>query len=107
MHDIPVPDVFLPVHNDTCTTHVTTACDHAKITSVELDKMGDFSLLNVELDGIVDFDEGIGVTDGTSIVGDNVRNIASTDRDLLNLEELICGLLGDYTVNGKSTFDVV
>lgn len=107
MHNIPVPDVFLPVHNDTCTTHVTTACDHDKITSVELDKIGDFSLFNVELDSIINFDEGIGVTDGTSIVGDDMRNTTSTDRDLLNLEELICGLLGGYTVNGKSTFDVV
>lgn len=99
--------MLLPVHDNTHTTHVTTACDHDDVTSVELDKVGDFSLINVELDSIVDLDVGVRVTNGTAVVGNDVGDTACTYSNLLHFEELVSGLLGGDTMDGKSALDIV
>lgn len=55
--------VALAVGDDTDTTHVAAAGDHGNGTGVELDEVGDLAGLNVDLDGVVDLDEGVGVAD--------------------------------------------
>lgn len=57
--------VALTVGDDTNTTHVTTTSDHDNDTSVELDEVGDLASGKVDLDGVVDLDGGVGVTDPT------------------------------------------
>jgi hypothetical protein len=49
--------------DNTNTTHVATTSNHGNHTSVELDKFGNFSSAKVDLDGVVDFDSRIGVSD--------------------------------------------
>lgn len=60
------------MRDDTTATHVTTTSDHHDVSGIELDKVGDLSLLKVELDGVVDFDGGIGVADRATVVSDDV-----------------------------------
>lgn len=55
--------VALTVGDDTNTTHVTTTSDHDNDTSVELDEVGDLASGQVDLDGVVDLDSGVGVAD--------------------------------------------
>lgn len=55
--------VTFAVGDDTNTTHVTTAGNHGDGTSVELDKVLDLASLKVDLDGVVDLDQGVGVAD--------------------------------------------
>ncbi len=107
MNDIESSDVLLSVYDDTNTTHVTTTRHHNNVTSVELDKVDDFVLLKVELDGVIDLDEGIGIPDGSAVVGDNMGDTTGTKSDLADLEELVAGLLGSDAVDRESTLDIV
>ena len=107
MDNVEASNVPLTVHNDTRTTHVTTTSDHDNVTSIELDKVGDLVALKLELDGVVDLDGGVGVTDGTAVVGGDVRNTLSTDSDLADLQELVGGFFGGDTVDCEAALDVV
>ena len=55
--------VTLTVGDDTNTAHVTTTSDHGDGASVELDEVGDLAGLEVNLDGVVDLDQRVGVAD--------------------------------------------
>ena len=61
--DVETSVVALTVGDNTNTTHVTTTSDHADNTAVEADKVNDLASGNVDLDGVVDLDGGVGVTD--------------------------------------------
>ena len=107
MHNIESTDVLFTVNDNTRPTHVTTTGDDDNITSVELDEISDLSLLNIKLDGIVDLDEGIGVTDGATVVGDDMGDTLATNSDLADLEELVGRLLRSDAVDRETTLDVV
>lgn len=61
--DVETTIVALTVGDDTDTTHVTTTGGHGDNTSVELDEVGDLASGNVDLNGVVNLDGGVGVTD--------------------------------------------
>lgn len=105
--NIETSNVLFAVHNDTSTTHVTTTSDHDNVASVKLDKVGDFALLKIELDSVVDLDERIGITDGAAVVGNDVGDTTSTESDLLDFEELVGSLFRSDAVNGESALDIV
>jgi hypothetical protein len=55
--------VSLTVSDDTNTTHVATTSDHGDHTGVEPDKVGNLASREVNLDGVVDLDGRVGVSD--------------------------------------------
>jgi hypothetical protein len=61
--DVETTIVTLTVSDDTNTTHVATTSGHNDNTGVELDEVKDLASGNVNLDGVVDLDGGVGVTD--------------------------------------------
>ena len=63
MDDVETTIVALTVSDDTNTTHVTTTGSHDDNTGVELDEVNDLASGNLNLDGVVDLDGGVGVTD--------------------------------------------
>jgi hypothetical protein len=63
--------VTLTVGDDTNTTHVTTTGNHGDDTSVELDEVDDLASGKINLDGVVDLDRGVRVTDATHFVSMN------------------------------------
>jgi len=93
--------------DDTNTAGVTSSGDHAQVTSVEFDVVGDISGFNVDDDGIVDLDVWVGVSDGSCVMSDNEWNSLLCNTDLGDLAEFVSCLLGGNSVNGESTFDVV
>ena len=107
MNDIEATNVLLAVYNDTSTAHVATTSDHNNVTGIELDEVGDLAALEVVLDGVVDLDGGVGVTEGAAIVGDDVRNTLGAKRDLLDLKEFVGSLLRGDAVDGETALDVV
>ena len=107
MDNVETTIVTLSVGDDTNTTHVTTTGGHGDDTSVELDEVGDLASGEVNLDGVVDLDERVGVADRAAIVGDDVWNTLSADTNLANLEELVGSLLVGDTVDGETALDVV
>jgi hypothetical protein len=66
VHNVETSVVALTVGDDTDTTHVVTASDHDDDGSVELDEVGDLASSEVNLDGVVDLDGRVGVTDPVS-----------------------------------------
>ena len=107
MDDVEATSVLLTVGDNTATTPVTTTGDEDEVASVELDEVGDLALLKVEANGVVDLDEGIGVTDGATVVGDDMGDTLATNSDLADLEELVGRLLRSDAVDRETTLDVV
>lgn len=105
--DIEPTNVLLSVHNDTSPTHVTSTGDHDDIAGIELDEVSDLALFEVVLDGIVSLDEGVGVTDGATVVGDDMRNASVTDSNTADFKKLVGGFLRGNTVNSETTLDIV
>jgi len=107
VNDIETSNVFLSVHNDTSPTHVTSTSDHDDVTGVELDIVDDFGLLNVVLDGVVDTDVGVRVTDGASVVGDDVGNSTAANSDATDFQEFVGSLLRCNAVDGETALNIV
>ena len=107
MHDIESTNVLLSVHDDTRSAHVTPTSDHDNVAGVKLDVVSDFALLKVELDSIVDRDQGVRITDGSAIVGDDMRDAFGTDGDPANLQKLVRRFFRRDTVDSESALHVV
>lgn len=107
VHDIKVTNVLLTVNNYTSTAHVTTTSDHDNVASVEFHEVGDLSCLQVQLDSIVGLNGGVGVADGTSVVGDNMGDTAGTDCDFTDFAELVRSLFRGYAMDGETTLHIV
>ena len=107
MNDIKASNVLLSMHNNTSPAHVTSASDHDDVACVELDKVGDLCLFNVILDGVVDTDMGVGITDGSAIVGDDVGNSTVADSDATDFQELVGRLLRCDAVDRETALDII
>lgn len=107
VHNIETTNVFLAMCDNTSTTHVTATCDHNNVAGIELDEVGDLVLLDVKLDGVIDTDEGVGITDCSAVVSNNVGYAAGTKSNLADLEELVGSLLGGDTVDGETALNIV
>lgn len=107
VHNVETTVVTLAVSDDTDTSHVATTSDHGDDTGIEADELADLAGGEVDLDGVVDTDGGIGIADGAGIVRDEVRDALLAELDTLDLAELVLGLgIGD-TMNGEATLGVV
>ena len=107
VNNVEATDVLLTVRDDTATTPVTATGDEDEVAGIELDEVGDLALLKVETNSVVDLDEGIGVTDGATVVGDDMGDTLATNSDLADLEELVGRLLRSDAVDRETTLDVV
>lgn len=105
--DFETTNVTFTVNDDTNTTNVTTASDHADVAGVELDKVGDLVVLQVEADGVVSLDQRIGVADSATIVGDDVGDTLLANHNLLDAAKLVLGLLIGDAMDGEATFNVI
>lgn len=124
MDNVEATIVPLTVGDNTDTAHIAAAGDHGNGAGVEGDVVGDLAGLEVDLDGVVDLDGGVGVSDAAQsqnphqssilqralragIVGDEVWDSLSTELNALDLGELVLSLLGGYPVDGEATLGVV
>ena len=60
--DIEASIMTFTMRNNTYTTHVTPTCDHGNGSSVELDEIGNLAGSQIDLDGVIDFDDRIWVS---------------------------------------------
>jgi hypothetical protein len=87
--DLVASVMLLSALNDTDATQVVSAGDHAEVSNIELDGVGDLAGGEVDLDGIVDLDVRVGVADGATVVGDQARNALGTNVYALDLAKLV------------------
>jgi hypothetical protein len=48
---------------------------YSKLTLLEFDVINDFIVTQVKLDGVVDIDVRVGISEGSSVVSDDVRDL--------------------------------
>jgi len=94
-------------HDSSNSAGVTSSSDHAKVAGVKLDGILDLARGDVDLDTVVDLDDGIGVPDGSAIGGVQVWNSVGSGLGLSDLAQLVLGLLGSDSVNSESSLHVV
>ena len=107
MDNIEATHVFLTVNNDTSSTHVTTTGDHDNVTGIKLDEICDLVLLDVELDGVVCLDAGVGIADSSTVVGNNVGDALGTNGHFSDLEKLVARFFRRDAVNCETALHVV
>ena len=59
------------------------------LTDVELDELLDLARGDVDLNGVVDLYQGVGVADGAGVVGREEGNTLQSNRELPNLAKLV------------------
>jgi len=106
VNDIERSRVSLSVDDDSDSTQIASASDHNYVSDVELDKVGDLSGLDVELDAVIDTDQRIGVSDGSSIVKSNEGDRLVSNLQSLDLAELVLGLIHRDGLKDKSSLGV-
>lgn len=75
MDDIETSVVSLSVCNNTNTSHVTTTGHHANAARIEVNVLSDLSSLKVDLDGVIDLDSRIRVSDTIPLSVPNTMGI--------------------------------
>lgn len=93
--------------DDPYSTQVTASSDEAEVSSFKLDEVNDLSLCEVVSNGVIDFDERIWVSNGSSIMGDDERNPLWSKRHPPDSEKLVCCLILRDLVENESSFDVI
>lgn len=98
--------VSLDVEEGTHTTSVATLGDHSKLSDLELDEVNNLASGNVNLDGVIDLDKRIRVSDGAAIMSDDVRDLLAGKLLTLHLAELELLLLITDAVEDIATLGV-
>jgi hypothetical protein len=62
MNNVEASIVAFPMRYDTYTTHVAPAGNHGDNTGIEFNKFGDLSRAEFDLNGIVDLDIWVGIS---------------------------------------------
>jgi hypothetical protein len=81
--------MFLNVHELSHTSSVTSLGDHDHGTEFELDNVRHLTSGDINLDGVIDLDIRVGVSQSASIVSDSNWDLVSGDINLGNAAELI------------------
>jgi len=105
--DLEASVVLLDSSDHTNTTQVTASSDHNHVSDLEVSEVDDLVGGQIELDGVVDLDQGVGVTDGSSVVCGDVWDSVLSNQLLVDTEKLESSLLWGDSVDGESALDVV
>jgi len=107
VNDIETTLMPLPVNDNTGSTHVTTTSNHDYVSRLELYVIDDLVVDEIEFNSVVHLDVWVGVSNGSTVVGDDVGDTLGTELVNTDFEELVGGFLGSDSVDGESTLDVV
>jgi len=107
MDNIETTDVSISVDDNTDSSDVVTGGDQSKIASFEGNVVNDGTSGDVKLDGIQDSNSGVGESDGTTVVGDNVGDLVGSDGLLGDLAKLVLGFFLSDVSEDESSLNVV
>lgn len=68
MADVKRSRMPFTVDNRANTSQIPSSGDHAEVSRVETDRLEDFAAGDVQLDRVVDLDQGVRVPDGSAVV---------------------------------------
>merc|ERR1712166_63407 len=95
------------VLKDTNATHVVTTSGENSCAVIELDNTVNITSFKVELDGVVLLNVGVGETDGTAVVGNNIWDLVLAENLSGDFAELEGSLLGVDGVGLEAALNVV
>jgi hypothetical protein len=107
VNDIVASRVLLASFNNANSPQVVSTSDHCEVSDIKGNVSNDGVALQGELDGVLDLDQGIGVADGATIVGDEVRDLVLSHSDSNNLAELELGLICVDAVDVEATLSII
>jgi len=93
MDDVEGTGVVFDVGDDADSADVVALSDVGDVADLELHELGDLVSGNVQLDGVIDLDLGVGESDGSGIVSDDVRNLIGAQCLVCDLQQLEFGLI--------------
>jgi len=105
--NIKATGVLFLVGDDSNTTQIATTSDHSQISNIELDKVNNLASGNVDLDSVVDLDEGIRVSDSSGVVESDDGDSLGAKDGSLDLAELVLSFFRGDSLDGKSALGVV
>lgn len=107
LHDVERALVLLAVDDGADAALVPPPDDHRELADVELEHLGHLRVGELENDGVVDLDVGVGVAQRPAVVRRDVGDAAGADLQLLDAEQLVAGLLGADAVANEPALGVV
>lgn len=107
MDDVEASQMSLEVEDLGNSTDVVTSSDEGKVAGLVAVPFDDLVVLEIELDGVVLVDFGVGESDGPAVVGHDVGDLIGSNSFALDLEELGLGLSLLDLDEGKPALDVV
>lgn len=99
--------MMLYTHNDAHTASVVSLGDHGSLAGLELQYSSDLASLQIEFDGVADFGLWVWISDGASVVCDDVGNVLGAERLSLHSAQLEASLLRSHAVQHEATLVVV
>ena len=105
--DVEGARVVLDVGEGADAASVTTLGDHDSVADLELEGLHDLAGLQVDLDGVVHLDLGVGVADGAAVVGDDVGDGLVGQGLGLDAAQLEAELLISDAVESEAALGVV
>ena len=93
--------VTLPVHDDADTSGVSASSYHANVAGLELNEVHNLVGGDVNPDGVVDLDQGVGVADGAAVVGGQHGHVVGANADAEDTAQLVLGLLAGDAVHAE------
>jgi len=107
MDNIEASDVSISVDNNSNSSDVVTRSDHTKVSSLEFDGISNLSSGDIQLNGIRDRDLWVGESDGTTIMGDNIRDLVGANSLLDDLAELVLGFFSLDASKNESSLNII
>lgn len=107
VNDIEASQMSLSVGDDTDSSNVVTTSNEGDVSGLELAVVNNLVVSQVDLDGVVDVNIGVGESDGSGVVGDDVGDLVGSDLFSLDLAELEASLILLQKLEGETTSDVV
>jgi len=105
--NIETTDVSISVDNDSDSSDIVTGGDQSKIASFEGNVINNEASGDIKLDGIQNGNSGVGESDGTAIVSDNIGDLVGADRLLGDLAELVLGFFLTNVSKNESSLYVI
>ncbi len=105
--DVEGAGVVLDVGERAHTAGVATLGDHHSVANLELEGLHDLAGLQVDLDGVVHLDLGVGVADSAAVVGDDVGDSLVGQGLGLDAAQLEAELLIGDAVESEAALGVV
>jgi hypothetical protein len=107
VNDIIPPMMSLAMSHNANSPNIVSCGDHGNVADIKLDEAGDFGGLEVQSDGVADFDGGVGVADCAGVVGDEVGHAGLAELHAFHFAELVFCLFGGDAVDCEAALDIV